>query len=195
MALGKPKRGRYVCLRPCSGLSQEFSHEICASWLSIGFAVGLVVGLNVAGYWPQIPVHASATHGQDNFAIATGLVEDQMEAVYMLDFITGDLKACVLSINTRTFLTFYSYNVSKDFGSIKNPKYLMVTGMADVRRQLNVPIGVSVIYVAEMTSGQLACYGLPWTPGRQQLNTTIKGTFLPMDIIKFRTAAVRAPVD
>jgi hypothetical protein len=167
-----------------------------ASWLAIGFGIGLVVGLNLAGYWPQIPVHASATHGQENFAIATGLVEDEMEAVYMLDFVTGDLKACVLSINTRTFLTFYQHNVSKDFGGIKNPKYLMVTGVADVRRQLNVPIGTSVIYVAEMTSGKLACYGLPWTPGRQGVAAIMKGLdFLPMDIITFRTTAIRAAAE
>jgi len=162
-----------------------------ASWLAIGFGVGLVVGLNVAGLWPQIPVHATATHGQENFAICTGNVEDDLEAVYMLDYVTGDIKACVLSINTRTFQTFYSYNVSKDFGSIKNPKYLIVTGSADLRRGVGVPIAGAVIYVAEMTSGQLACYGLPWVPGRSGMNAPIQGTFLPLHLIKFRNAAIR----
>ncbi len=135
-------------------------------WLAIGLSIGIIGGLNVAGIWPQIPIHASATHGQENFAMCTGAIDPEVEAVYLLDFVTGDLKAAVLSINTRMFNTFYTHNVSKDFGSVKNPKYLMVSGNADMRRQLAVPVGSGVIYIAEMTSGQLAAYGLPWNPGR-----------------------------
>ena len=161
------------------------------AWLAIGLGIGMIIGLNVAGLWPQIPVHASATHGQENFAMCTGVVDPEVEAVYLLDFVTGDLKAAVLGINTRTFTTFYTYNVGKDFGNVKNPKYLMVSGGAEVRRQLAVPIGTGVVYIAEMTSGQLACYGLPWSPGRQSQAGVVTTTFLPLDKFKFRTTAIR----
>jgi hypothetical protein len=161
------------------------------AWLAIGLGIGVIGGLNVAGLWPQVPIHAFATHGQENFAMCTGPVEADIEAVYLLDFITGDLKAAVLSINTRTFTTFYTYNVSKDFGNVKNPKYLMVSGNAELRRQLAVPIGSGVIYIAEMTSGQLACYGLPWTPGRQGVAAVVTTTFLPLDKFKFRANVIR----
>jgi hypothetical protein len=161
------------------------------AWLAIGLGIGIIGGLNIAGIWPQIPVHASATHGQENFAMCTGSIDPDIEAVYMLDFVTGDLKAAVMSINTRMFNTFYTYNVSKDFGNVKNPKYLMVSGSADLRRQLAVPIGSGVIYIAEMTSGQLAAYGLPWTPGRTSQLNVVTTTFLPLDKFKFRTTAIR----
>ena len=32
------------------------------------------------------------------------MVDDGIEAVYMLDFLTGDLRAAVLNPNTRNFL-------------------------------------------------------------------------------------------
>jgi hypothetical protein len=163
------------------------------TWLAIGLAVGLVVGLNLGGYWPQVPIHAHATHGQDNFAICTGTIDPEIEAVYLLDYVTGDLKAAVLSINTRMFNTYYSYNISKDFSpnGIKNPRYLMVSGFADMRRSVAVPIGQGVIYIAEMTSGQVACYGLPWSPGRQSSNAPVTATVLLLDKLKFRTTAIR----
>ena len=161
--------------------------------MAIGLAAGLIIGLNVAGIWPQIPIHASATASQDNFAMCTGTIDPEVEAIYLLDYVTGDLKAAVLSINTRTFNTFYTYNVSKDFAAngVKNPRYLMVSGFADMRRAAAVPIGQGVIYIAEMTTGQLACYGLPWTPGRQSQAGNITTTFIPLDKFKFRTTAIR----
>ncbi len=166
------------------------------AWLAIGLGIGLVLGLNLAGIWPNIPVHATATHGQDNFAMCTGTVDPELEAVYMLDYVTGDLKAAILSINTRTFTTFYQHNVSKDFAGangnpIKNPRYLMVSGFADLRRAVAVPIGQGVIYIAEMNSGQLACYGLPWTPGRQAVAGNVQSEFVMLDRLKFRTTAIR----
>lgn len=166
------------------------------SWLAVGLAVGFVVGLNVGGYWPQIPIHASATHGQDNFAICTGSIDPEMEAVFLLDFITGDLRAAVLSVNTRTFMTFFARNISKDFtdgkgAEVKNPKYLMVTGFADMRRQTNIPVGQAVVYIAEMNSGQLACYGLPWNPARQSQAGQLMMEFLPLDKFKFRQQIIR----
>ncbi|HEY1784002.1 MAG TPA: hypothetical protein VGG30_00590, partial [Pirellulales bacterium] len=56
--------------------------------LFLGMIIGAVVGANVGGVWPQIPVHASATHGQENFAIATGPIGLDVEAVYILDYLT-----------------------------------------------------------------------------------------------------------
>ena len=53
-------------------------------------------GLVLSGLWPQTPLHATATDRSDTFAIATGAVDDDTEAVYFLDFLTGDLRAVVL---------------------------------------------------------------------------------------------------
>ena len=79
-----------------------------AVWL----AIGLVVGLMIGGIWPDTPLHAVATDGTENFALATGFVDDGAEAVYLLDFLTGTLRAAVLSNQSRGFQAYYGANVN-----------------------------------------------------------------------------------
>ena len=71
--------------------------------LGYGTGLGLVIGLNLEGLWPSVPLHATATHGIDKFAIATGLVDNSVEALYFLDFLTGDMRAAVINPKTGKF--------------------------------------------------------------------------------------------
>ena len=159
----------------------------------LGMIVGAVVAANVAGLWPQISVHATATHGQENFAIATGPIGIDVEAVYILDYLTGELKAAALNLQTGKFMSFFERNITKDLsaGTGKNPRYLMVTGMADMRKGGQGQLGSSVVYIAEFTSGQIVAYALPWTMSRAQALDTFKGEFFPLDGMKFRATAIR----
>lgn len=163
------------------------------AWLVSGIVLGLIVGLNVAGIWPQIPVQATATHGQDGFAIATGPLSGDVEAVYILDYLTGDLKGAVLNLQTGQFMTAYEYNVRDDLGdtNIKNPRYAMVTGVADLHRGGLGQMAQSVVYVAEFSSGKVAAYGVPWTIGRENMLQAFKGSFVRLNITKFRSVGVR----
>src|SRR5215211_4740714 len=74
-----------------------------SGYLGIGLIVGLIIGLNIEGLWPNVPLHAAATHGIDKFAIATGLVDNTVEALYFLDFLTGDMRAAVINPTTGKF--------------------------------------------------------------------------------------------
>jgi hypothetical protein len=177
-------------------LGNRNTHMLQSRWsyLAGGVLLGLVIGLNVAGLWPQMPVHAVATHGQDNFAMATGPVDEDVEAVYFLDFLTGDLRAAVLSLQTGKFNSVFTYKVDKDLltPGAKNPRYLMVTGIANVRRNVqNVTRGRSIVYVAEVTSGKVAAYAIPWAPARQSAGAAQQGSFIPLDMIPVRTQAIR----
>ena len=160
--------------------------------LGLGIVIGAVVAANIAGLWPQTPVHASATHGQENFAIATGPISTDIEAVYILDYLTGDLKAAILNLQTGKFMYFFEHNITKDLGGTgKNPRYVMTTGFADLRKSGNNLIGSSVVYVAEFTSGKIVAYGLPWQPSQSQKFDPLKAEFIPLDGFKFRDAAIR----
>jgi hypothetical protein len=168
--------------------------ESRAKWLSLGLVVGFVVGASLSGVLPQTPVHAVATHGQDSFAISTGLVEEDLEGIYFLDFLTGDLRGAVISTLTGKFLSFFTYNVAADLShqGAKNPRYLMVTGIINFRRGFgNIQPGRSIIYIAEATSGQVAAYAIPWSSQLQVAGRPQTGSFVFLDKKKFRTTEVR----
>jgi hypothetical protein len=132
----------------------------------IAVAVAFFVGLVLSGFWPHTPLHAVSTDRTDTYAIATGPVDTEVEAVYLLDFLTGDLGAFVLGRKPGTWSGFFRTNVSRDLGvdPQKNPKYLIVTGIAGLRRAggtRQLP-STAVCYVAEASSGRLAAYAIPW---------------------------------
>jgi len=161
------------------------------AWLAIGLIVGLLIG----SLCPHTPLHATATDRFENFAIATGEVDDGVEAIYFLDFLTGELRAAVLSKQRPPkFNAFYQRNIAEDLGVIpgSNPRYLMVTGQVNIRRgAARMSPSSSVVYVAEITSGQVAAYGIPWNADRHASGQIFKGEILPIAITRFRTAAVR----
>lgn len=164
------------------------------TWMLLGLAAGVMVGLNLAGWWPQVPVHAVATHGQDNFAIATGPLDENLEGIFVLDAVTGDLKAAAMNIQTRRFNTWYEYNVTRDFGpaGTKNPQYRIVTGITNIRQVVAMgQLGRTVVYVAEATSGQVVAYGVPWVTGRHSSPAPLREPLIPLDRWQFRTTAIR----
>jgi len=136
----------------------------------VAVAIGLLGGLALSGFWPHTPLYAVATDRIDTFGMATGPVDSEIEAVYFLDFLTGDLRAVVLGKQLGTWTGFFQANVSTDLGidSRQNPKFLMVTGLCSLRRGGGNRLQPSsaMCYVAEMTSGKVAAYAIPWSPSQ-----------------------------
>jgi hypothetical protein len=161
-----------------------------AAWLGAGMLVGLVIG----SLFPQSPIHATATDRQDTFAMATGLLDEGVEAVYTLDFLTGELRGAVLNPSTRTFGALYQRNISEDLKVEpgKNPKYVMVTGNVDLRSGGQFQFGDSVIYIAELGTGNLGVYAVPFNPSvLSRPGPAPPASFFPLQVVTFRTAAVR----
>jgi hypothetical protein len=163
----------------------------------IWLGLGLLLGVAVAGFWPHTPLHAVATDRAETFAIATGQLDEQVEAVYFLDFLTGDLRGMALGKMGGKFNAFFGpQNVGADLGvdQSKNPRYLLATGFADLRRGAGAGPSPSrgVIYVAEITTGRIAAYSSPWQAGAFNAARMIKVPFALLDMKPFRTAA--APV-
>ena len=160
------------------------------AWL----AIGLIGGAVLSGFAPRTPIHAVATDRIDTFAIATGPVDSEFEAVYFLDFLTGDLRATVLGKNAGAFTAFFNYNVLQDLGvdPTKNPRFLMVTGLANLRRPAGRPqLSASMVYVAEVTTGNVAAYAIPWSPAMHAANQPMMQQLVPIAVTKFRPAAAR----
>jgi len=173
-------------------------------WIAVALvaALGVSVGMNLRGsheetaqtLMPAWAVQAATAQNHDNFAVATGPVDDGIEAFYFLDFLTGDLRATAINTRKGAFGAFYEYNLTQDFASAgaKNPKYLMVTGMANIPRgRGSSQIARSVVYVTEATSGHMAAYVMPWNSSMQASGKPQSGTFLKIADVQLRSAFVR----
>ena len=82
-----PRYQCLICKRTFSNQTFCTTYWLKRAELQISIAE-LAVGMdamNVVGVWPQVPIHAVATHGQDNFAIATGSLDENVEAIFVLD--------------------------------------------------------------------------------------------------------------
>jgi hypothetical protein len=164
---------------------------------AVALAAGIVIGVTAIGRQepPVLPVFATATHGQDNFAVCTGEVEDGLDAIYFLDFLTGDLRAAVMNVRSHKFTAYYHRNIMKDLevkDPIKNPRFLMVTGIADLQRGAgNQRLGRAVVYVAELNSGVCVAYGVPSVQTKTALGFQAAAQLLPIDRLVFRSVPVR----
>ena len=161
-----------------------------APWL----VVGLILGLGLGAFVPHAPLHATATDHTDNFILATGLVDNQLEAVFILDSLTGTLRCAALSTATGKFTSAFEASVLDDLGvkANQNPKFMMVTGTVQLRQPGgNFQLGQSVAYIAETTTGRVAAYAVPWSGGLANSYTPFKGQLYRLDVLQFRTAAVR----
>ena len=155
-----------------------------AVWLLLGLVFGLGAAMILQGQ----PSYAVATDHSDEFAIATGYLNESLEAVYLLDFKSGRLMGTVLNRQGGRFQHFYERNLANDFGltARQKPKFMMVTGGAQL--QGAVPIH-HVLYVAEVNSGKMAAYFMPYR------GETARGTaseeLQPLDFVTFRQGLVR----
>jgi hypothetical protein len=157
--------------------------------LSIGTVIGLMFGLMAGGIWPHTPLHATASDRTETLAIATGLVDEDVEAIYFLDLLTGELRAMVMGRQTGQFCGLFTVNVSENLGIDpgKNPHYLMVTGTVNLRRGgARYQASRAVVYVAEATSGKVGAYIIPWNPSMASSGQKIVQNLIPVAVDQFR---------
>jgi hypothetical protein len=148
--------------------------------LAMGLLLGLGLGGTLAGgiwigkYSPDavamaglqdLRLKAVASHGTDTFAIATGAIDDELEGLYTLDFLTGDLNCFVINPRTGNFAGWFHANVANvlKVERGKKPSYLIATGL------INATGGggggrpaASLCYVADANTGQVAAFTFPW---------------------------------
>jgi len=153
-----------------------------AALVGIGACVGALVAQP-----PILPrVLAATSQSDEHFAVCTVPIDGAVEGFFMLDFETGDLSGGVLNPNTSQFGVAYKHNVLKDLGfktgQAKNPKFLLVSGLADLRRTNATSLAQSVLYVTDSSTGATVAYGIPW--GMQQPQAV--SPLVPLDVARPR---------
>ena len=158
-----------------------------------GYWLGATTGDRIVWNVPSIPIYASATDSSEDLVIATGNVTDDIEGLFALDGLSGDLQCTVFNPNAQAFNAAFRRNVLADLNldAAKSPQFLMVTGEVLGTRRTTQQIGSSLVYVVETGSGKFAVYAVPWrrelfVSGRAQ-----HGELILLQAGSMRTAAVR----
>jgi hypothetical protein len=163
-----------------------FQHRV--TLLVSGMATGLLITsliavacLHFSGFfeaaqmrWLETRLHAAAAQSSDSMAVATGAIDEGVEGLFVLDFISGDLTCGVMNPRTGAIGGLFKRNVVQDLGveQGKQPKYLLTTGIYTApARGSNTRPAQSIVYVADSTSGHYVGYSLPWNS--QLLNSNI----------------------
>jgi hypothetical protein len=192
VASSKPSKFWVVVLLIAAAFAAGY---VGRGWWPPRDAAGLPVEV-LARWLQEKPLHASTAAVGESFAMATGAIDQDVEGLYLLDFLTGDLQCVVLNFRTARFNAVFRTNVLNDLGidPSKKPQYLMTTGAINFPRGASVARpGNSVVYVLETNTGNFAAYGLPW---RRELAVTgrVQGSpLMLLDVGQARTAALREP--
>lgn len=128
-------------------------------WLT----VGVICGMCLSYFWPHEPALAVATdRDNDRFAITTTPTNgNNAEAVFVLDFLTGRLTGAALNGRVGKFTHAYFRNLAADFNvdPKAKPHYVIVSGDVNIPNQGRTQFASSCLYIAEMSSGMVICYG------------------------------------
>jgi hypothetical protein len=150
--------------------------------------VGLAAGLCIAYFWPHEPVHAFATDRTQKFALLSGPAgPPDLEGVFLLDFLTGNLQGHVLNARVGQFTRSYYRNIGPDFqlDAKTEPQWAVVTGSANLAASRGTQWGHCLVYVAELTSGKVIAYGYPYSETQRKMEPQ---TFEMIDGFQFREA-------
>ncbi len=178
-------------------------------WVGIGLGllvgVGMMVGTLVAVHWqsetqlllPETALYATGATGGKSMAVATGPIDSDMEGLFTLDFLTGDLQCFVMytkGVLAYKFGGAFKTNVIKDLGigKAKAPSFLMVTGQTNFLRGGGADRpALSVVYVIDENTGRFAAYGLLWNTGNAAGGIAQGGQLRLLQVGKVRSIDLR----
>lgn len=147
----------------------------------VWLVAGLLAGLGATYFWPQEPAYANTADRDKSFALITvpvGMsaagINDPLEGVFVLDFLTGKLQGAVLHRTAGQFAAFYERDLQKDFELKRgaDPRFAIASGYAGLAGQQNVTFASGIIYIAELNTGKLRAYAFPYREanGKQQFD-------------------------
>jgi len=128
-------------------------------------AVGVILGMGLSSERRSevdlLKLHASASSSGKTVSLASGLVDDSNEALYILDHLNGNLQ-CWL-INSRT----------NELGGVYD--LVMTTGLFEFNNRGAAIPAQSIVYVADGNTGQAAAFGFAFSKANIQRGNVEEG--------------------
>lgn len=165
----------------------------------IWLTVGLIGGLCVAFVWPHERALAATADRSQQFAMITvpvgmqgAAIHDPLEGIFVLDFLTGQLKGAVMNRQAGTFGAQYYRNVADDFKlpPKAEPQYSIATGVSQLAARPGASFASGIIYIGELKSGKIVAYAFNWRETRLKLPPQ---PLIPMDYLQFRESSEEKP--
>lgn len=178
------------------------------SALLVGLTIGLLVGTGTmigtqfttartgpaTIQMPETLLHATASHSRDSLVMATGWMDAEIEGLFTLDCLTGDLQCFVINPQVRGIGAAFHHNIIGDLGAVqgKKPNYVMVTGRANIAKGTGLAAPARcVVYVADANTGRFAAYTLVWNRTMFLANTPPAGGFTLLGTGTARNVPIR----
>lgn len=151
-----------------------------------------VVSIAVAGYFVgrihnpatspgfDLPIlKANSAVTSDKYSIATGVMSEDADGLFVLDHNSGLLQCSIIYPRVGRFLGQYQININEAIGGNgKGGEYMMITGRADFPRASNRPAASTVVYVIDTSTGNYACYGVPFDRVSMNANRPQRGAMV-----------------
>jgi hypothetical protein len=150
--------------------------------LACGLVIGLAIGGALsAGIWlggartdgaalPQLSelkLQAMASHGSETFAIATGPIDGDVEGLFTVDYLTGELQCFVINPRFGGLGGWFKTNIAASLEPAKGkkPSYLIATGVFNAKAGTygNTRPAGCICYVVDANTGEAAAYSFPWS--------------------------------
>lgn len=161
------------------------------SYKWVWLTTGLVAGICIASIWPHEPLSAATADRNEKFGLITAPVTVGSEAVFVIDYLTGRLTGAMLQRTRQgtAFVNFYYRNLAEDFkvGASGEPYYAISSGFAEIPNTGGSQWGRSALYVAELTSGKVGAYAIPYQITQRSLPPQ---PLTPIGSFPFREATV-----
>ena len=156
--------------KPAFQMRRFFVPLLCAVTMLSLFAATFFAGQshalrNKTVHAPELrlpTLDATAAVSSDKFSMATGFVSDRAEGLFVLDHNSGLLQCSVMYPRLGRFMGLFTVNVQEALGTGRGAQYMMTTGMVDMPSSTRTPLASSVVYVLNTTTGNYACYSIPF---------------------------------
>jgi hypothetical protein len=134
-----------------------------------GFFIGRFGGSSFENpAFASLPMFDNASRGK-SLSMATGPVEEGIEALYTLDHLTGDLHCWLLNSHTGAVAASFQASAAEALGVVGEGDYVMTTGLMDfVGIEGAVRPSWSAVYVGDGNTGKVVGYVLMYNRGAIQ---------------------------